>query len=62
MFSGRRRRASLSVSRQPKKLKLRVPHVITVTGEAFYDIAHALRIIQTGTLAVKIMPRRKDTR
>jgi hypothetical protein len=24
-----------------KKLKLREPHVITATGKAFYDIAHA---------------------
>jgi len=24
-----------------KKLKIRQPHVITVTGKAFYDIAHA---------------------
>jgi hypothetical protein len=24
-----------------KKLKIREPHVITVTGKAFYDVAHA---------------------
>jgi len=27
--------------KKAKKLKIREPHVITVTGKAFYDVAHA---------------------
>jgi hypothetical protein len=48
--------------KKSKKLKIREPHVITVTGKAFYDVAHAPRIIQTGEPTLKIMRCGKFTR
>jgi len=33
--------AEVSIQRQDRALKFREPHVITVTGKAFYDLGHA---------------------